>query len=79
MSHPSRRKIPPATAVAAGVLLALPLIALMLVPTYAKAKPELWGFPFFYWYQLAWVFLAAACTYTAYLLITRARGTGGDR
>ena len=28
-------------------------------PTYAKDEPRLWGFPFFYWYQLLWVFISA--------------------
>jgi len=27
---------------------------------YARATPVLLGFPFFYWYQLAWVLLASA-------------------
>ena len=26
---------------------------------YADETPRLWGFPFFYWYQLLWVLLAA--------------------
>jgi hypothetical protein len=37
------------------LLLALPYIGLLSVPIYATDEPELWGFPFFYWYQLAWV------------------------
>ncbi|MCU1655504.1 MAG: hypothetical protein JWO57_160 [Pseudonocardiales bacterium] len=72
------RRLPVGVMAVTGVLLAIPLVALALVPTYAKDKPRLWGFPFFYWYQLLWVFLAAACTYTAYVLITRAR-RGGDQ
>jgi hypothetical protein len=70
--------------VAAGVLLALPVIALMWVPSYAKEKPELWGFPFFFWYQLLWVFLCSAATWSAYKLTLAARPRpgsprGGDR
>ncbi len=56
----------------AGVLLAIPLLALLLVPVYARSGPELLGFPFFYWYQLMWVFLAAGFTHSAYLVIRRA-------
>ena len=57
-----------------AVLLAIPLVGLAIVPVYARTTPRLWGFPFFYWYQLAWVFLAAACTWGAYRTIDRARG-----
>lgn len=42
----------------AGVLLAATVIAPLIVSTYAKAEPRLWGFPFFYWYQLLWVVLS---------------------
>ncbi|MEJ7628640.1 MAG: DUF3311 domain-containing protein [Nocardioidaceae bacterium] len=63
----------------AGVLLTIPLLALLLVPIYARSGPELLGFPFFYWYQLLWVFLAAGLTHSAYVVIRRARHeTGGD-
>ena len=43
-----------------------------------KEDPRLWGFPFFYWYQLLWVFIASGCTYLAYRLVHNAR-RGGDR
>jgi hypothetical protein len=33
------------------------------VPFYARAKPELFGFPFFYWYQFAWVPITAIVTW----------------
>jgi hypothetical protein len=62
----------------AGLLLAVPLVALAAVPTYAKKDPHLGGFPFFYWYQFLWVFLASGFTWAAYLVITRAR-RGSDR
>jgi len=38
-------------------LLLLPYIGLLWLPFYAKAEPRLLGFPFFYWYQFAWVFV----------------------
>ncbi len=76
-SHPSR-PLPPGAMALAGVLLLIPLVALALVPTYAKDGPQLWGFPFFYWYQFLWVFLASGFTWAAYLVIARAR-RGGDR
>jgi hypothetical protein len=79
MSNQPSRRLPARVMVPAAVLLAVPIIALLLVPTYAKKGPELWGFPFFYWYQLLWVFLAAMFTCAAYLLISRSRRPGGDR
>lgn len=56
-----------------AVLLGVPMLALLIVPIYAKHTPTLWGFPFFYWWQFLWVFIAAACTWAAYLMIDRAR------
>lgn len=79
--HPQRG---PANVVA-GILLAAPFVALLWVTSYAKDEPRLWGFPFFYWYQLAWVFLASLLTYVAFRLVrgterTRARLTDrGER
>lgn len=70
--------LPIGVKVASAILLMIPLVALLLVPTYARATPKLWGFPFFYWYQLMWVFLAAGFTSGAYLLIRRARGAGRE-
>ncbi|MEV0788863.1 DUF3311 domain-containing protein [Kribbella sp. NPDC050459] len=52
-----------------GVLLAAAVVLPLLVPTYAKVDPHLWGFPFFYWYQLMWVFLSAILVSISYRLI----------
>src|SRR5260364_148017 len=38
-----------------GILLLLPYIALLWLPFYNRQYPDLFGFPFFYWYQLLWV------------------------
>ncbi|HET8637130.1 MAG TPA: DUF3311 domain-containing protein [Acidobacteriaceae bacterium] len=57
----------------AGTLLAIPIIAMLWVDSYARDEPRLGGFPFFFWYQLAWVFLCAGLTYTAHKLVLRAR------
>jgi len=54
---------------AAGVLLLIAIIAPLWVWSYAKATPKLWGFPFFYWYQLLWVFIAAILVSAAYQLV----------
>ncbi|WP_246861473.1 DUF3311 domain-containing protein [Nocardioides sp. SYSU D00065] len=58
----------------AAVLLAIPVVALLWVPSYARVEPELWGFPFFFWYQFVWVFICSSLTYTAFRLTLSARG-----
>jgi hypothetical protein len=65
----------------AAVLLMVPVIALMWVGSYAKVEPVVAGFPFFIWYQFAWVFLCSACTAAALRLIriARPRSTRGTR
>ena len=42
------------------LLLVLPYLGLCFPQLYARAEPTLWGFPFFYWYQFAWVILTSA-------------------
>ncbi|MEU9045673.1 MULTISPECIES: DUF3311 domain-containing protein [unclassified Kitasatospora] len=67
----------------AGLALAVPVVALLWVPSYSKPAPALGGVPFFYWYQLMWVPLAAVFTAAAHLLLSRdekhrAAARGGD-
>ncbi len=77
MSHPSRRhSLSTGTKVAAGILLGLPIAALLWVPLYARKEPMLWGFPFFYWYQMLWVIVCGFCTAGAYLIVERDRKRG---
>lgn len=52
------------------LLLLLPYLGLLYPPLYARLQPELWGFPFFIWYQFLWVFIAVAIT----ALVYRMRG-----
>ena len=73
MSKAATRRLPTGAAVLVGALLGIPVLALLIVPVYAKEKPELWGFPFFYWYQFVWVFLTAILTYAAFVVVERAR------
>ncbi len=42
------------------VLFVLPFIGMLWVSSYNRLTPELFGFPFFYWYQLLWVVVSAA-------------------
>jgi len=44
-------------------LLLVPFLGLLWVPFYNKLEPELFGFPFFYWYQLLWVPITAFLTW----------------
>jgi hypothetical protein len=69
------RPLPAGAKVLAGIFLAIPLLALALVPTYSSETPVLWGFPFFYWYQLLWVLLTPLFTLSAYAVIKRARSS----
>jgi hypothetical protein len=57
----------------AAFLLAIPIVALLWVKSYARVEPTLAGFPFFIWYQFLWVFLCAACTLAAYRFVLIAR------
>ena len=42
------------------LLLLVPFAGLCFPQVYARAEPTFFGFPFFYWYQFAWVLLASA-------------------
>ena len=67
-----RWKLSP-TKIVVAVILLVGIVAPLLVGTYARVEPRLFGFPFFYWYQLLWVFLAAALVGLSYLLLKRER------
>ena len=61
----------------AYVLLLAPFIGTLWVSTYASKSPRLFGFPFFYWYQFAWVIAGAGITTLVYLVTTPRRGRDG--
>ena len=48
------------------LLLIIPFIGLLWVPFYNSTDPELWGFPFFYWYQFIWVFVTSGLIWIVY-------------
>lgn len=50
-------------------LLLLPVVALIFPSFYNRETPTLFGFPFFYWYQLLWVFIATAILGLVYKLV----------
>ena len=41
-------------------------IGTFCVPFYNRIEPTLLGFPFFYWFQLAWIFVSMVVTAYAY-------------
>jgi hypothetical protein len=47
-------------------LLLLPYLGLLFAGLYNKAAPDLFGFPFFYWYQLLWVPITSVLIYIVY-------------
>ncbi|MDQ6649384.1 MAG: DUF3311 domain-containing protein [Actinomycetota bacterium] len=47
-----------------------PYIGLLWLPFYAKREPQLFGFPFFYWYQFLWILISAVLTAVVYVLTT---------
>jgi hypothetical protein len=49
-------------------LLLLPFAGTLVPPLFARSAPQLGGFPFFYWYLLAWVVLSAIVTGGVYLI-----------
>jgi hypothetical protein len=61
--------------VLAGLCIVAPFIALLWVSSFAKLGPQLWGIPFFYWYQMLWVLLAGGLTAIAYVLLRKERNS----
>jgi Na+/melibiose symporter-like transporter len=84
MSHRSsaatdpRAQLTP-TKIAVSVILLVAIIVPLLVSTYDRRDPQLWGFPFFYWYQLIWVFICAALVGLSFWLLKRERDALRER
>jgi hypothetical protein len=47
-------------------LLLLPAAGLLVPAIYNRRDPELFAIPFFYWYQLLWVFLTVGLLVIVY-------------
>lgn len=56
--------------VTAGILIAIGIVFPLIVPLYARAEPALFGIPFFYWYQMLWVFIDAVLLFICYRIVT---------
>jgi len=67
-----RTRLTPTKIVVSLILLAA-IVVPLLVPTYDQKDPRLFGFPFFYWYQLLWVFLCAGLVGLSFWLLKRER------
>jgi hypothetical protein len=52
----------------ARLLLLLPFIAMLWVPSYNSVEPSVAGVPFFYWYQLAWIIVGGILVAIVYRL-----------
>ncbi len=48
------------------LLLLVQFVAVLWPPFYNRDEPRLAGMPFFYWYQLLWVVIAALLTAIVY-------------
>lgn len=55
------------------LLLLVPYLAVLWVPSYNRADPAIAGIPFFYWYQMLWIALGAAVLLPAYFAEERNR------
>jgi predicted ferric reductase len=49
------------------LLLLVPYVAMLWVPSYNRIEPALAGIPFFYWYQMLWILLGVAILIPVYL------------
>ena len=47
-------------------LLLVPLIGTLIPPIYNTRDPELFGVPFFYWYQMVWIPVSVLVTVIVY-------------
>ena len=57
-------------------LLLVPIAICLAVPFYNRTDPELFGMPFFYWFQLAIIPIGVVCTVVVYRAHRRNQGGG---
>ncbi len=56
------------------LLLVAPFIATLWVPFYNRLEPRIWGVPYFYAYQFAWIAISVALTVVVYFATRGAKG-----
>ncbi len=54
-------------------LLLVPLAGTLIAPIYNTRDPELFGVPFFYWYQMVWIPVSVLLTVLVYRATRRGR------
>jgi hypothetical protein len=54
-------------------LLLVPLVGTLIPPIYNTHDPELFGVPFFYWYQMVWIPVSVLVTVIVYQATKRGR------
>ena len=55
------------------LLLLIQFVPPLWVPFYNSVEPSWFGFPFFYWFQMALILVSAAITAFVYLVTERVR------
>lgn len=68
---PTRGPARPGPYVVSGVLLLAGIVGPLLVPVYARMDPRLFDLPFFYWFQILWVFIDAGLLWIIYMIVIR--------
>jgi len=68
---PTRGPARPGPYIVSGILLVFGITMPLIVPMYARMDPEFLGIPFFYWYQMLWVFIDAFLLWIVYMIVTR--------
>jgi Protein of unknown function (DUF3311) len=68
---PTRGPARPGPYVISGILLVAGIVLPLVVPLYARHDPELFGTPFFYWYQILWIFIEALLLWIVYVIVIR--------
>lgn len=69
MAEPKKRK----RFRAIHLLLLIPYVAMLWVPSYNRVEPMLAGIPFFYWYQMLWIVLGVAVLIPVYFYDERSQ------
>jgi hypothetical protein len=59
-----------------ALLLVIPYAGVLWVSSYTSVTPELWGIPFFYWYQFLWIGIGAVVTILVYAAERQASVSG---
>jgi hypothetical protein len=54
-------------------LLLIPLLGTLIPPIYNTRDPEVFGVPFFYWYQMVWIPVSVLVTVIVYRATKRSR------